>query len=141
MLVLFLSICVKHSTLFRMLIFLENFTHAGCPVYNLFVDYLRNRRQLILNGDCSCDLMDIFYGVPQASNIGLLSFLQYVNDIFNVKFCGRLQLFADDEVYSYTKSKLCFKCTVIWTQTCICYNIKPMLKLFNVLVRLNILDY
>ena len=65
------------------------------PLYQLFHDYLDNRKQhVVLNGKCS-SWQTIYAGVPQGSVLGPLMFLIYINDIGNT-LSSTATLFADD---------------------------------------------
>ena len=65
------------------------------PLYQLFHDYLDNRKQrVVLNGKCS-SWQTINAGVPQGSVLGPLMFLIYINDIGN-NLSSTATLFADD---------------------------------------------
>ena len=62
---------------------------------NILNDFLTNRKQrVVLNGQCS-SWVDIRAGVPQASILGPLLFLIYVNDLPN-GLKSECKLFADD---------------------------------------------
>ena len=65
------------------------------PLYDLFCDYIDNRKQrVVLNGKCS-SWQTINAGVPQGSVLGPLMFLIYINDIGN-NLSSTATLFADD---------------------------------------------
>ena len=58
-------------------------------------DFLRNRKQrVVLNGQTS-NWENIHAGVPQGSNLGLLLFLIYINDLAE-NLSSNPKLFADD---------------------------------------------
>ena len=58
-------------------------------------DFLRNRKQrVVLNGQTS-NWENINAGVPQGSNLGLLLFLIYINDLAE-NLSSNPKLFADD---------------------------------------------
>ena len=62
---------------------------------NWFVSYLENRRQRVVVSGVQSEWNYISAGVPQASTLGPLLFVQYINDI--VKDIGaNIRLFADD---------------------------------------------
>ena len=58
--------------------------------------YLQGRTQVVSINNCSSQVRDINYGVPQGSILGPLLFIIYINDIISV--CDKIQptLFADD---------------------------------------------
>ena len=65
------------------------------PLYQLFHDYLDNRKQrVVLNGKCS-SWQTINADVPQGSVFGPLMFLIYINDIGN-NLSSTATLFAND---------------------------------------------
>lgn len=65
------------------------------------MNYLENRKQYVVVEDNKSELMDIMCGVPQGSILGSLLFNVYINEIFNLKIKGHLQLYADDGVLTY----------------------------------------
>lgn len=70
-------------------------------VFDLFKNYLTNRRQYVcLNGYKSA-IGEVNNGVPQGSNIGPLLFLVYINDLGNLPLKGVPRLFADDTALFY----------------------------------------
>lgn len=66
-------------------ILVSKLQHYGLDRITLkwFSDYLTNRRQCVSLKQSFSKLKMISCGVPQGSNLGLLLFLIYVNDIFN----------------------------------------------------------
>ena len=65
------------------------------PLYNLFSDYLNNKKQrVVFNGSCS-SWQNIQTGVPQGSVLGPILFLIYINDIGS-NLSSNASLFADD---------------------------------------------
>lgn len=83
-----------------LLIKLEKLGIRG-PAYNIIKSYLSNRNQFVSLNQISSDKNNISISVPQGSNLGPLLFLLFINDIFEVKFNGKLILFADDAELSY----------------------------------------
>lgn len=62
----------------------------------LFRDFLQNRFQYVQIGSSKSTMKPVNYGVPQGSVLGPLLFKIYVNDLKNMKFNGKLIMFADD---------------------------------------------
>jgi hypothetical protein len=62
----------------------------------LLQNYLSNRKQYVVLGDCHSDLLPITTGVPQGSILGPLLFIIYLNDL--VKACNVFVpiIYADD---------------------------------------------
>ena len=63
-------------------------------VLNILEDFLRNRKRVVLNGETS-NWENIHAGVPQASTLGPLLFLIYINDLAE-NLSSSPKHFADD---------------------------------------------
>ena len=61
-----------------------------------FMSYLTNRRQFTIANRVQSDIDIVKRGVPQASVLGPLFFLLYINDIYRALGCNAARLFADD---------------------------------------------
>ena len=71
-----------------------------------FSSYLDNRRQFCkLNGVCS-DPAEISIGVPQASCLGPLLFLIYINDLPFVLKRAKATMYADDTAISFSSNNI-----------------------------------
>ena len=55
-----------------------------------------DRKQYVVIGDHSSDMLDMTCGVPQGSVLGPILFIIYINDICNVSDVVQCVLFADD---------------------------------------------
>lgn len=62
----------------------------------LVKSYFEGRRQFVQLGEIKSELQYIQKGVPQGSNNGPLFFNIYINDLFNLKLNGVVQLYAED---------------------------------------------
>lgn len=69
---------------------------------DIFKSYLQNRRQYVHLNGVNSEQLTITFGIPQGSVLGPLIFLLYINDIFDIPFRGKIQLFADDAAFVYT---------------------------------------
>ena len=68
--------------------------------------YLTNRKQCVEIGNYKSNLETITYGVPQASVLGPLLFLIYINDIPKSSTVLNFHLFADDTSIFYSHKNL-----------------------------------
>ena len=69
---------------------------------NLLRDYLSNRSQYVnVDGYCS-SLKPMKFGVPQGSNLGLILFLLFINDLPSVVNHSVVDIYADDTTLSYS---------------------------------------
>ena len=86
---------VNHEIL---LVKLEHYGIRG-NMLNWFQSYLSNRKQYVSFNGHSTELLEINCGVPQASVLGPLLFLIYINDLPNISKVPNFFLFADDNIY------------------------------------------
>lgn len=63
-----------------------------------FGSYLKNRRQYTKYKNCQSDTMEIPIGLPQGTQLSVILFLIYINDIIKIAEEGKIVLFADDTV-------------------------------------------
>ena len=68
--------------------------------YNLFKDYLSNRKQYVEFDNIPSTLLDIKTGVPQGSILGPLLFIIYINDISKASSLLDFIVYADDTTLS-----------------------------------------
>lgn len=68
----------------------------------LFKSYLQNRKQYTDVNNSASEMKYINCGVPQGSILGPLFFNIFINDIFNLKLHGKIQLYADDATLFYS---------------------------------------
>lgn len=73
----------------------------------LVISFLSNRQQFVCIGNECSEKVLSKYGVPQGSRLASLFFLIFINDIFNCDIEGRMQLYADDIVISYSCDNYC----------------------------------
>lgn len=90
--------CVDHELLLHKLS-IYGFQNRFLDILN---DYLFARKQLVMMDGCKSEERFVPNGVPQGSKLSTLLFLVFVNDIFDLPLRGRLQLYADDAILTYT---------------------------------------
>lgn len=94
--------CVDRATLIKKL---EQIGIRGNTL-KLFHSYINDRDQVVQINNSQRDLKKTKYGIAQESRLGPLLFLIYVNDIFELKLNGKLQLYADDSSITYIENDL-----------------------------------
>lgn len=68
------------------------------PVYRLFEQYLKQRKQIVRIGETDSEFRYITYGIPQGTVLGPILFIIYVNELFSLQTSGTVVSFADDTV-------------------------------------------
>lgn len=89
---------INHELLLKKLVFygIRGLAH------NLIGSYLFQRSQFVSVNGTNSDHQTISTGVPQGSVLGPLLFLIYINDISGLQLRGKVRLFADDTVVTYS---------------------------------------
>jgi hypothetical protein len=77
-----------------------------------FSSYLKARRQKVVIKNNSSAYCEISAGVPQASVLGPLLFIIYINDIAD-KLVSLSRLFADDTSFGYSNQDTMFRYTTL----------------------------
>ena len=79
-------------------ILLKKLDHYGIKgnALNLFMSYLKNRKQYTMIESNKSKTSNISCGVPQGSVLGPLLFLLFINDLPNCCPSGKIRIFADD---------------------------------------------
>ena len=83
---------LDHNVLIKKL---EYYGVSGTSL-NLMLNYLTNRRQYVLFGETTSDMLTIQTGVPQGSILGPLLFIIYLNDLVHVCKTFKPVIYADD---------------------------------------------
>lgn len=79
----------------RLLIKLKAYGVSG-NVLNWIEDFLKDRKQRVIMGDCISDWCDIHSGVPQGSVLGPIFFVIFINDLPSRVKNSICKLYADD---------------------------------------------
>ncbi len=83
-------------------ILLKKMEHYGVrdTSFNLFQNYLTNRKQYVEYDDIKSNMLEISTGVPQGSILGPLLFIIYINDMSKVSNIFAFIIYADDTTLS-----------------------------------------
>lgn len=68
----------------------------------LIKNFLSNRKQSVCINNTNSTTEDITCGVPQGSKLAALFYIILINDIFETRFHGEIQLYADDIALTYS---------------------------------------
>ena len=74
---------------------LKRYGFTNSPI-NLIKQYFSNRQQCVQYDGVRSELKEANIGVPQASSLGPLLFLVYINDFHNINKKAKFLLYADD---------------------------------------------
>jgi Reverse transcriptase (RNA-dependent DNA polymerase) len=85
-------------------ILIEKLHAAGLTgnALKIFISYFTSRKQCVKINNSISNEQNILTGIAQGSILGATLFLIFINDIFNLKLCGDIQLYADDAVVMYS---------------------------------------
>lgn len=89
---------INHGLLLQKL---ERYGIRGAAL-SLLRSYLSNRMQFVNSNGINGDSAIIDTGVPQGSVLGPLLFIIFINDLSRVQLFGKVRLFADDTVITYS---------------------------------------
>lgn len=94
--------CVQHSIL------LGKLKHIGLEhsALKLFESFHEKRKQFTKLNEYKSDILEIKSGVPQGSMLSATEFSIYINNIFNLKLIGVVQMYADDMVIMYSANNV-----------------------------------
>merc|ERR1712055_973207 len=75
------------------------------PIHRWIESYLTNRKQYVVIGSNSSEILDTKIGVPQGSTLGPLLFILYINDMSNSLSNLKVVHFADDSTLHLSMKK------------------------------------
>ena len=98
----------KHSTLLITTYYLKKLHHYGIRgiTNDWFKSYLNNRTQQTKVNDSISEKIEITYGVPHGSILGLLLFLVYINDLHDAVTHSLIHNFGDNKNNKYINHDL-----------------------------------
>lgn len=68
----------------------------------LIKSFLENRYQMVTINETNSDLYPAKCGVPQGSKLAALFYIIFINDIFDIRLHGDIQLYADDIALTFS---------------------------------------
>jgi hypothetical protein len=90
--------CVDHAILLEKLRAVQIVDLA----LSLLASYLDGRKQFLKINGVNSEAQPIVMGIAQGSVLRATLFLIFINDIFNLRLHGKIQLYVDDSVLMYT---------------------------------------